>query len=514
VRGTQPAALAAVLAGIAAASPAPEAALPLPERVRAHVRSAAPDILREYAAFLALPNLASDADGIRRNAEHVVGMLRRRGVSARLLDGAGGPPAVYGAIDVGAARTVALYAHYDGQPVTASEWARPPWTPVLRDGPLGAGSREVGLGGLRGPVDGEWRLFARSSSDDKAPIQAIVSALDALAAAGVRPAVNVKLFFEGEEEAGSPHLRAVLEANRALLRADAWLLCDGPVHQSRRFQIAFGARGVQTLEITLFGPSRALHSGHYGNWAPNPAAALAHLVASLRDADGRILVPGFDDDVRPPSAAEREALAAFPDVDAVLREELALAGTEGQGARLVERILLPAMNVRGLASGAVGEEAANAIPTEARASIDFRLVPDQTPARVRGRVESHLRAQGYHVVHDVPSLEERRATPRLVRLQWGDGYPAGRTALDLPFSRRLAAAVASGTGEAPILLPTMGGSMPMHLFAEVTGAPVVILPIVNHDNSQHAADENLRLQNLWDGIAVFASVLTSLGSGW
>jgi acetylornithine deacetylase/succinyl-diaminopimelate desuccinylase-like protein len=505
--------LAAFLAGIATAPGAGEPALPLPEQVRAHVRSTAPFILREYAALLALPNLASDADGIRRNAEHVVGMLGRRGVSARLLDGAGGPPAVYGAIDVGAARTLALYAHYDGQPVTASEWASPPWTPVLRDGPLGAGSRDVGLGDLRGPVDGEWRLFGRSSSDDKAAIQAIVSALDALAAAGVRPAVNVKLLFEGEEEAGSPHLRAVLEANRALLRADAWLLCDGPVHQSRRFQLAFGARGVQTLEITLFGPSRALHSGHYGNWAPNPAVALAHLIASLRDADGRILVPGFDDDVRPPTAAEREALAAFPDVDAALRDELSLPGTEGGGARLVERILLPALNVRGLASGAVGEEAANAIPTEARASIDFRLVPDQEPARVRARVESHLRARGYEVVHEVPSPEERR-TKRLVRLQWGDGYPAGRTALDLPFSRRLAAAVAGGTGEAPILLPTMGGSVPMHLFAEVTGAPVVILPIANHDSSQHAANENLRLQNLWDGIAVFASVLTSLGSGW
>jgi acetylornithine deacetylase/succinyl-diaminopimelate desuccinylase-like protein len=508
----RPALVIAAFIGLAASTKA--AHPPLAETVRAHVRATAPDILREYASFLALQNLASDADGIRRNAEHVVAMLARRGVAARLLDGKGGPPAVYGAIDVGAARTVALYAHYDGQPVTASDWARPPWTPVLRDGPLRPGSRDIGLADLRGPVDGEWRLFARSSSDDKAPIQAIVSALDALGAAGARPAVNVKLLLEGEEEAGSPHLRAVLEANRALLQADAWLFCDGPVHQSRRFQLAFGARGVQTLEVTLYGPRRALHSGHYGNWAPNPAAALAHLVASLRDADGRILVPGFGDDVRPPSPAERQALAAFPDVDAALREELSLAETEGGGARLVERTLLPALNVRGLASGAVGDEAANAIPAEARASIDFRLVPDQTPGRVRERVEAHLRALGYRIVHEAPALEERRATKRLVRLQWGDGYPAGRTALDLPFSRRLAAAVAEATGGPPVLLPTMGGSVPMHLFAEATGAPVVILPIVNHDNSQHAANENLRLQNLWDGIAVFASVLTGLGSGW
>jgi acetylornithine deacetylase/succinyl-diaminopimelate desuccinylase-like protein len=506
-------AIATLLAGAAASSTAAEPAPTLTERVRAHVRAAGPAILREYAALLALPNLASDAEGIRRNAEHVVAMLARRGVSARTLDGEGGPPAVYGAIDVGAPKTVALYAHFDGQPVTASQWASPPWTPVLRDGLLRPGAKDVGLDDLRAPVDGEWRLYARSSSDDKAPIQAIVSALDALTAVGARPTVNVKLLFEGEEEAGSPHLRALLEANRALLRADAWLLCDGPVHQSRRFQLAFGARGVETLEVTLYGASRALHSGHYGNWAPNPAVALAHLIASLRDTDGRILVSGFGDDVRPPSPAEREALASFPDVDAALRQELSLPETEG-GARLVEGILLPALNVRGLASGAVGAEAANAIPTTARASIDFRLVPDQTPARVRERVETYLRAQGYELVHDVPTLEERRLTRRLVRLEWGDGYPAGRTALDLPFSRRLASAVAAGMGEAPLLLPTMGGSVPIHLFAEVSGAPVVILPIVNHDNSQHAANENLRLQNLWDGIAVFASVLTGLGPGW
>ena len=484
------------------------------DAVRARVRSHEPEILREYAELLALPNLASDPVGIRRNAEHIVAMLEKRGVHARLLSGAGGPPAVYGELAVGAPKTVALYAHYDGQPVTPAHWASPPWAPVLRTGRLGPGVKDVDLATLVAPVGGEWRLFARSAADDKAPIQAIVSALDALTALRARPAVNLKLLFEGEEEAGSPHLRAVLEANRDLLRCDAWLLCDGPVHQSRRMQLGFGARGVATLELTLYGPARAVHSGHYGNWAPNPALALAHLLAGLRDLDGRITIPGFYDEVRPPTAAERAALAVFPDTDAALRDELALPATEAGGARLVERILLPALNVRGLASGAIGDAAANAISTEARASIDFRLVPDQTPDKVRARLEAHLGVLGYHVVHAAPTFEERRTTPRLVRLEWGDGYPAGRTAMDAAFSRRLLDVVGSATGERPIALPTSGGSVPMYLFAEVFATPAVSLPIVNHDDDQHAANESLRIQNLWDGTAVFAAVFTGLGQGW
>ncbi len=502
------------LAPLAAASRPAAPASTLRSRVLAHVETQKLALLREYAELLAIPNVASDEAGLRRTASHVLRMLESRGVAARLLDGAGGPPLVYGELAVGAPRTVVFYAHYDGQPVEPERWASPPFSPVLRDGPLAPGARTLGLASLRGELSGEWRIFARSASDDKAPILAILAALDALKAAGVKPSVNLKLVFEGEEEAGSPHLGAALRANRDLLAADAWLLCDGPVHQSRRMQVIFGVRGVTEVEITVYGPARAVHSGHYGNWAPNPAVALAHLVSGLRDPDGRIAIAGFYDDVRPPTRAERAALVAVPDADAAIREELALAASEAGGARLVERLMLPALNLRGLQSGAVGARAQNAIPTEARASIDFRLVPDQTPGRVRERVEAHLAAQGFRVVHAEPSLDERRRTPNLAWLQWGAGYPAARTPLDQPFSRHLLSVVDEGLEEPVIALPTLGGSVPMHLLVEAFGVPVVGLPIVNHDNAQHASDENLRLQNLWDGIATFAVTIGRLGEGW
>ena len=484
-------------------------------QVRAWRRAHEADILREFADLLSLPNLASDAVNIGRNADRIVAMLRQRGLSARLLDGRGGPSPVYGELMVpGARRTVLVYAHYDGQPVDANAWTSPPWTPVLRDRPVEEGGREISLESLPSAVPGGWRLYARSAGDDKAPIIGVLAALDALKAAGRAPTVNLKLLFEGEEEAGSPHMADVLDANRETLRADLWLLCDGPVHQSRRMQVFFGARGETDVELTVYGPLRALHSGHYGNWAPNPAILLAHLVAGLRDEDGRVLVPGFYDDVRPPTEAERQAASAVPDIEGVLRHDMALAATEAGGARLPERILLPALNVRGLASGHVGASATNSIPTEAQASIDIRLVPDQTPEKVRSLLEAHLRARGYTVVHEAPDVETRRTQPRIVRLMWGAGYPGARTAMDLPVSRAVVRVLEEARGAPVVRMPTLGGSVPMYLFQQKTGSTIIGLPIANHDDNQHAANENLRLQNLWDGIEAYAAILADLDRAW
>ena len=368
---------------------------------------------------------------------------------------------------------------------------------------------------VRPPFSPEWRIYARSASDDKAPIIALLSALDALRAAAIPLSVNLKFFLEGEEEAGSPHLEKILEKHAGRLKGDVWLLFDGPVHQTRRMQIYFGARGVLGLDITTYGASRRLHSGHYGNWAPNPVVELAQLVSSMRDAEGRIRIAGFSDDVRPLTDSEREAVAAAPDVDAMLRAELGLARTEGAGESLLETLMRPALNLRGMSGGDVGSRATNSIPTEATASIDFRLVPDQTPEKVRSRVEEHVRRQGYALLRDAPDPETRRKTARLARLQWAPGYPAARTSMDLPASRAVARVVEDSSGSAIVRLPMLGGSIPMYLFLDKLKTPVVGIPIVNHDNNQHAANENLRLQNLWDGIETCAALLAAWATpGW
>jgi acetylornithine deacetylase/succinyl-diaminopimelate desuccinylase-like protein len=227
-----------------------------------------------------------------------------------------------------------------------------------------------------------------------------------------------------------------------------------------------------------------------------------------------ILVAGFTDDVRPLTSADGEALAKVPDAGRALANELAIARTESKGATLAAAIQRPAINFRGIAGGDVGARATNSIPTEASASIDFRLVPDQTPERVRERLEAHLRRLGYRIVSDAPDDAARRATPRLVRLRWGAGYPAARTSMELPASRAVLRLLDEARGEAVIRLPSLGGSIPMFLFSGKLRTPVIGLPIANHDNNQHAANENLRLQNLWDGIEVHAGLLAGLGSVW
>lgn len=461
-------------------------------------------VVTELATFLAIPNLASDAANIRRSAEVLKGMMERRGIATQILTVGDAPPLVVGEWRAaGPARTIAFYAHYDGQPVDASQWKSAPWAAVMRDGE----GRDVPDWANAERLDPDWRLYGRSASDDKAPIVAMLAAVDRLRAKGARPGVNVLFVFEGEEEAGSPNLARYLREHADILRPDAWILCDGPVHQSRRAQLAFGARGVIDLDLVVYGPIRGLHDGHYGNWVPNPIVRLAHLLTSMRDEQGTILIDGFYDEVVPPTREEKAAIAAMPPVEAELRRQFQIRSSEG--GLLGERILLPALNVRGIQAGGVGEKASNTIQTTARASIDFRLVPAQTPESVRRYVERHLQTQGWTIVRDEPDAEQRLAHEKLVRVQWGAGYPPARTSLDLPLSTELATLM-TRAGHEPVRLPTMGGSVPIYLFQNGGKTPAIVLPIANHDNNQHAANENIRLRNLFDAVDIFETLFAEL----
>jgi acetylornithine deacetylase/succinyl-diaminopimelate desuccinylase-like protein len=467
-------------------------------------------ILGELDALTRLPSVAANPSGIAAAASRLEGLLKARGFETAMLAVPGSMPAVYGSLAVpGARRTVVYYAHYDGQPVTPSEWASDPFVPVLRSGPLHSGEREIDWKHASTPLDPEWRFYGRAVADDKASIIAFLAAFDALKAAGRKPSVNVKILWEGEEESGSTHLAAILNDNATRLKSDLWIIGDGPVHQSRRRMVTFGARGVLGLEATVYGPLRPLHDGHYGNWVPNPAAMAAELIASMRAPDGTIRIPGFLDDVRAITPAESAAVAALPPVEASLQRDFGIAGGESPDG-LVPSTLRPALNIRGIQSGHVGAQAANAIPTEGTVSIDFRLVPDQTPARVRERVEAFLRAQGWTVVTAAPDSTARRAHGRIVKLEWQGGYPAFRSQMTTPAARAVIAAARRAAGGTIALLPMVGGSVPIYLFDDAFHVPVIALPIVNHDNNQHAADENLRLQNLWDGITTYAAMLGGL----
>lgn len=481
-----------------------------PEVARAWREAHGARILSDYAELLSIPNVASDSVGIRRNAAYLVGRLQALGVDARTLEVPGAPPVVYGELRApGATRTLAVYVHYDGQPVDPANWTHDPWEPQLYTRAMTAGGEPRSLPEPGETIDPEWMLYARSAGDDKAPLGALLPVLEAFQEAGVRPTSNFKFFFEGEEEAGSPHLQAYLEAHRALLDdIDLWLFFDGPVHQSGRPLLTFGVRGFTGMEVTVYGPVRPLHSGHYGNWAPVPGQMLANLLATMKDDDGRVLIEGFYDSVEPIGEAERAALEAMPDYDAELKRELGLARTEGPGESLAERLLLPSLTVRGLSSGNTGALARNVIPATATATLGLRLVKGNNPEHMLDLVEAHIRSQGYHIVREDPDMDTRLRYGKIARVMRNSGYPAARSSMDLPLVRQVVAATQDAAGGDLVLAPALGGSLPLYLFTDGLGKPLVIVPIANHDDNQHAPDENLRIRNLWYGIDLYAALLT------
>lgn len=465
-------------------------------------------ILSEYVQLLEIPNVASNVGDIRRNAQHIMAMMERRGLSPRLLEGATAdvPPAIYGEWEVpGATRTLVLYAHYDGQPVTPADWkSTKPFEPLLLSDRLDRGGKPIAFPAAGETIAPDWRIYARSASDDKLGVMAILAAVDALKADGQAPRFNVKIFFEGEEEAGSPNLSDLLVRHRDLLKSDGWIIFDGPAHPSKRPQVVLGVRGIVGAEITVHGPLRPLHSGHYGNWAPNPAMMLSQLLASMKDRDGRVLIEGFYDDVTPLSSSEKAAVAAVPAVDQQLLTDLGLASSEG-GAPIAEAIQLPALNIGGLRSADVGDRARNVIPATATASLDMRLVKGNDSRRQVQKLIRHIERQGYKVLDRQPTIEERRQFPRIATVKSSPGYNAERTSLESPLAQSVIAAV-KAQGDA-VVVPTLGGSLPLYLLRDRLGAESVTLSLANHDNNQHAEDENLRLANLWQAIEIAAAVM-------
>ncbi len=498
----------------AAPRPAPVPPAQVAQEVRDYRMDNEDRIVRELVELLAIPNIATDSENIQKNAAKLREMLEARGIETHLLPIQGRGPVIFGKlIQRDATRTVIFYAHYDGQPVDPAAWTDgKPFEPVVRTNSIEAGGKRVPFPtpkpGERAEYPDDWRIYARSASDDKSPIAMLLAAIDALRAKKIPIAVNVKMILDGEEEAGSPNLERVVELNKNLFTGDVLITCDGPVHQSGRPLVFFGNRGVEDVQLTVYGPIRALHSGHYGNWAPNPAFWLARLLASMKDETGRVLISGFYDDVVPLSAGEKKAVEGMPQNDAELMQELEFAQPEGGGKKLSDLIHLPSLNIRGLRSAYVGEQSQNVVPEKAEASLDLRLVKNIDPRRQFERLVAHVRGQGFYVVDREPTREERLKYPHLAKVTYGGGYPATRTSMDLPVSRKVIEVVEGAAGET-VKAPTLGGSVPMYIF-ERLGLPVIGVPIVNYDNHQHSSDENVRIGHLWRGIEIYAALLGDL----
>lgn len=466
-------------------------------------------IVAELADLLGIPNVAANRDDIVRNVEFLEKAFAQRGFTTRRLETAGNPLFFAERRTRGAGTTTLIYAHVDGQPVDATKWKQDdPWTPVMRTGRLDAGGTDLEGWSERPVFEADWRLFARSASDDKSPIIALLAALDALAVSGIAPTSHLKVIIDTEEEAGSPSLVPAVMQYRDLLAADMMLIFDGPIHSSGRPTLAFGARGIITGTLTIYGPKSGVHSGNYGNWVSNPALALSRLLASMKDDEGRVTVEGYYDEVVPLTRDERTLLDGVPDDSAELMRVFGIAAPERAGRSLQEGLQEPTLNIRGLASAHVGAGARTIIPDRAVAALDLRLVKETSGARLMARIADHVRRQGFHLVDAEPTDAERAAHPKIARLEVGGETPAFRTSPLLPASRALASALASAFGAPPVQIRTLGGTVPIAPFVDALKLPAVLVPIVNFDNNQHEENENLRMGHFFKGIQILAVALT------
>jgi acetylornithine deacetylase/succinyl-diaminopimelate desuccinylase-like protein len=482
----------------------------LPDGIdEAAIRKAAAAIFPEYFQLLAIPSDSAVAADIVKNADWLVAAFARRGFQARPLENEGKPLvyAEYGGNRPGRP-TILFYLHFDAQPVIPEQWSqKDPWIPVVkRKGADGKWAEVPDSALFRPDFDPELRVFARDSADDKGPIAMFLACFDLLRERKLAPAVNVKVLLDSEEEKNSAGISKVVAANRTPLASDALVVLDGAAHPSGRPTIVFGNRGATPITITVFGPKSPLHSGHYGNWAPNPALLLSKLLAGMKDDDGRVTIPGYYDRTRL-TAEDRKILAEVPDDDAALNRRLGIKEPDKVGATYQEALQYPSLNIRGLAAAGVGAKAANIVPHQAVAEIDIRTTVESDSAYLGGLIRKYVEDQGYFLVDHDPTDAERAAHARLARFEIGKGDEAARQDIASRVGSWADKAARMSSGTTPVRLRQMGGTVPTAELVHLLEIPFILAPTVNPDDNQHTFDENLRMGHFLSGMQTMLGML-------
>ena len=476
-----------------------------PRDVERYVRDHQAAIVGEFMELVAIPNVRTDLPNIKRNADLLRRMLERRGMNPEIWE-TPSTPLVYGERLVpGAARTILFYIHFDGQPVDKAGWKQAdPWQPIVRAGTLEEGAEEIRDWAARSSFPDAWRVYARSAGDDKGPIQAFVSAMDAIDG---KPAVNVKVILHGEEEGGGPALDAAVKSHADKLRSDLLLIVDGPQHPSGNPTLYYGARGGAGLTVTVYTAKSAMHSGNYGNWLPDANVRLAQLIASMVGATGKVAIDGFYDDVLPFPPAAVKMMQEVPDDSESMRRQYGLGSTDGAAASLQEGLNLPSFSVHMMKGGEVG----GVIAASATADIAMRLVEENSPRQMVDRVLAHIRREGYFIVERDPDAATLAAHPRIAKVTTRGGASSGawRTDPDVPEARFVTDALRARWGGRLVRIRTLGGGVPAGPFIDAFHVPTIGLSLANYDDNQHTDNENLRLGNLWNGIATLAAIMTA-----
>lgn len=460
----------------------------------------------EYLEFISMPCDAHYPEQLEPNLQWLETAFTQRGFQTRRLPTEGIPILLAERLVENAEKTILFYMHVDGQPVDSSKWDQPnPYIPALKMQDESGNWEIIDRNRLLASIDPEWRVFARAAADDKGPISMFLAAWDAAQEVGISPNYSIKVFLDPEEEIGSPNLLAALETYRNDLQADGLIIMDGPMHASNEPTLTFGARGIASLTLTVHGPIGPQHSGHYGNYIPNPAVRLAQLIASMKDEQGRVQIAGFYDGILLDSTIKAQ-LALVPEDETTLHRRLGIGSVDKVGENLQEAIQYPSLNVRGMGAAWIGKETRTIIPASATAEIDIRLVQESDPSRLIQLIQTHIQDQGYHILQGDPTQEERLSFPKLCTMNSRISYQAFRTPMEGELGTWLREGLTQSFGKVPLSLRTMGGSVPISPMIQALGIPAVILPLVNSDNNQHSPNENLRMGNYLNGIQSLVGV--------
>lgn len=410
-------------------------------------------------------------------------------------------------------KTILIYLHLDGQPVDITRWNQEDaFKPVFKKNENGIFIEDdwnkIASYNYSELDDKDIRIFARSSSDAKGPVMMLIQALKFMKLKNIDQEFNIKLIMDFEEEIGSPSLPSAVEVHKEKLESDALLIFDGPQHATGLPTLNFGNRGISSITLKTYGPIVPQHSGHFGNYAPNPVFRMSNILSSMKDENGIVKIKGYYDGINITDEV-KEYLDAVPDNEDEMKDKMEFKTPESVGNSYQEAIQYPSLNVRGIRSGWVGSEVRTIVPSECIAEIDVRLVIETDGYKLHDLIKKHIESLGYIVTDKEPSKEMRLKYDKIVRFNSRVSYPAFRTDINSDLGIWLKDVMVKTFGKEPVLKRTSGGSVPISPFVNTLNIPAVGVPTVNKDNNQHSPNENIKITNYIKGIETFIGILSS-----
>ena len=470
--------------------------------VSVHQKSESVELLKE---LLSIPNNANYPDQIEQNIDWLAKQFEELNFETFVLE-TDALPLFFAEQKVDKnLPTVLFYMHFDGQPVDSSQWEQgSPYDPVIKMR-LGEKWEEVDNSDIEN-FETEWRIFARSASDDKGPIAMFLSALQVVQANGAQSKFNIKVILDSMEEKGSPFLAQAVSDHKEILASDYLVVFDGPMHDSGLPTLLYGVRGITRLTIEVYGPSKPQHSGHFGNYAPNPVFRAAELLSSMKDEHGRVIISGFYDGIELDENAKK-IMRAVPDNEKGIQKRAGFAKPEKVGENYQESIQYPSLSVLGIQSGWVENETRTIIPDKVIIEMDIRTVPETESNRLIELVKNHIQEQGFTILDHTPTENEMLEIRKPVYFQAKALMFPFRTPINSRIGNWLREAVNKVHQKEIVQIRISGGSVPLSFFINELDVPAVLVPLVNPDNNQHSPNENLRLGNYFEGIETITSIL-------